>query len=101
MTSAPLNSWGTKRGPRDAGILFYNNLAVQIGVCGGAYLSRLFAGTDPHQNVLVFALLPVVFVQVLLSEVALGSSKAEPLFTKAALPSLSTRRESRTTDRLP
>jgi len=75
LTSAPLNSWGTKRGPREVCILFYQNLAVQVGVCGGCYLSRFFAGTDPHQNTLVFVLLPVVLAQILLSELGLGRSK--------------------------
>jgi len=73
LTSAPLNSWGTKRGPREACVLFYQNLAVQAGVCGGACLSRLFAGADPHQNTLVFVLLPTVLAQILLSEMGLGS----------------------------
>lgn len=74
LTSAPLNSWGTKCGPREGCVLFYTHLAVQIGVCLGACLARLFSGSDPHQNTLVALLLPMVLAQVCLSEIGLGNT---------------------------
>jgi len=77
LTAAPLNSWATKRGPREVCVLFYQHIAVQVGVCAGACLSRIFAGTDPHQNTMVCVLLPVVLAQVALSELGLGSSRGK------------------------
>jgi len=73
LTSAPLNSWGTKRATREECILFYVHVAIQAGVCVGACLSRLFTGTDPHQNTIVAILLPAVLVQILLTEQSMGT----------------------------
>eukprot|EP00928_Gymnodinium_smaydae_P087581 TRINITY_DN7182_c0_g1_i5.p1 TRINITY_DN7182_c0_g1~~TRINITY_DN7182_c0_g1_i5.p1 ORF type:complete len:514 (+),score=37.53 TRINITY_DN7182_c0_g1_i5:73-1614(+) len=72
LTSAPLSSWGTKRGPREACTLFYNHLCVQVGVCVGALLARLFSGLDPHQNTVVALLTPMVLAQACLSELGMS-----------------------------
>eukprot|EP00928_Gymnodinium_smaydae_P077627 TRINITY_DN61016_c0_g1_i1.p1 TRINITY_DN61016_c0_g1~~TRINITY_DN61016_c0_g1_i1.p1 ORF type:complete len:116 (+),score=3.60 TRINITY_DN61016_c0_g1_i1:41-349(+) len=74
LTSAPLSSWGTKRGPREACTLFYNHVCVQVGVCAGAYVARLFSGLDPHQNTVVALLTPMVLAQGCLSELGMSSS---------------------------
>jgi len=72
LTAAPVNSWGTKACPHQVGLLFYNNVAVQLSIAAGAFLSRLFAGTDPHQNMLVLVLLPAVLVQMMILEMGIG-----------------------------
>jgi len=72
LTAAPVNSWGTKACPHEVGLLFYNNVAINISIATGAFLSRLFAGTDPHQNMLVLILLPAVLIQMLILEMSIG-----------------------------
>lgn len=76
LTAAPLNSWSTKHGPRKACVLLYNNVMVQVGSFGGAYMSRMFTSSDPHQNILVILMLPVVISQVVLSEVGFRATKS-------------------------
>jgi len=86
LTSAPLGSWSTKRGPREACVLFYSHIAIHGGVCLGACLARLFTGTDPHQNTLVILLLPMVLAQVGLSEIGLRVGRGEaPVKTSVGL----------------
>jgi len=70
LLAAPMNAWSTKLGPRKPCVLLYNNIAVQIGSFAGSYLSRFFAGWDPHQNTLVLLMLPMVLSHGVLSETA-------------------------------
>eukprot|EP00928_Gymnodinium_smaydae_P042058 TRINITY_DN28386_c0_g2_i1.p1 TRINITY_DN28386_c0_g2~~TRINITY_DN28386_c0_g2_i1.p1 ORF type:complete len:938 (+),score=120.51 TRINITY_DN28386_c0_g2_i1:69-2882(+) len=73
MSAAPMTSWSSKHGPRSSCVMFYNHIAILLGISAGATLSRMIAGVDPHQNVLVTLLLPVVFVQSLLVETGFRS----------------------------
>mmetsp|Transcript_58910 Transcript_58910/g.113621 ORF Transcript_58910/g.113621 Transcript_58910/m.113621 type:complete len:130 (-) Transcript_58910:456-845(-) len=72
LTAAPINSWGTKACPHQIGLLFYNCVAIMLSIAAGAFFSRLFVGTDPHQNMLVMVLLPAVVVQMVILEIGLG-----------------------------
>mmetsp|Transcript_59730 Transcript_59730/g.111659 ORF Transcript_59730/g.111659 Transcript_59730/m.111659 type:complete len:112 (+) Transcript_59730:1-336(+) len=72
LTSAPLSSWATKFGPGSESVMFFAHLAIQSGVCAGGLLSRVFTSLDPHQNMIVAMLLPVVCLQILLSELGIG-----------------------------
>lgn len=74
MTAGPLSSWATKHGPSNESLLLWIHLAIHFGVCAGAFLSRIFISMDPHQNVMVVMLLPVVIVQMLLSELGMRYS---------------------------
>jgi len=70
LLAAPMNAWSTKLGPRKSCVLLYNNLAVQVGSFAGSYLSRFFAGWDPHQNTLALMIFPLVISHGVLSETA-------------------------------
>ncbi|CAJ1409550.1 unnamed protein product [Effrenium voratum] len=72
LTSAPLSSWATKHGPRSETVMLSAHLAIQSGVCAGGLLSRIFTSMDPHQNMIVAMLLPVVCMQIVLSELGIG-----------------------------
>lgn len=74
MTAGPLSSWATKHGPSNESLLLSTHLAIHFGVCAGAFLSRIFISMDPHQNVMVVMLLPIVIVQMLLSELGMRST---------------------------
>jgi len=72
LTSAPLSSWATKFGPGSESVMFFAHLAIQCGVFAGGLLSRVFTSMDPHQNMIVAMLLPVVCLQIMLSELGIG-----------------------------
>lgn len=52
--------------------MFFAHLAIQCGVFAGGLLSRVFTSMDPHQNMIVAMLLPVVCLQIMLSELGIG-----------------------------
>ncbi|CAJ1437482.1 unnamed protein product [Effrenium voratum] len=53
-------------------VMLSAHLAIQSGVCAGGLLSRIFTSMDPHQNMIVAMLLPVVCMQIVLSELGIG-----------------------------
>jgi len=99
MTAAPLSSWATKHGPRSESLLLWAHLSIQFGVCAGGFLSRLFITMDPHQNVLVVMLLPVVIAQLALSELGMGMGvKDFAINLQAKKPSATYRRRRLTSE---